>query len=165
LNKESSSSGLSAGQTVLLVEDTESDSALFLHVARQAIPEAIILTVGTAAEAMQCLEGVGKYADRAQFPVPTMVFVDLGLPDMPGEQLVKWIRKQPQFKRLLIAVFSGGTSVGLLSELYRWGADSFLLKTSNTKELAANLRELTSYWVQRGLLLKPPGDAPASSNS
>jgi CheY-like chemotaxis protein len=151
-------------KTILLVEDNPGDTALFLIAAREACPKATIVTVATAGEATQCLEGTGKYTDRKEFPLPVMAFVDLGLPDISGQDLIKWIRKQPQFKKLPIAVFTGATDARVLADLYRWGADSFLLKTPEIKELAMNLRELTAYWLERGLVATSPCLAPASNN-
>jgi CheY-like chemotaxis protein len=95
------------GDTILLVEDNADDAALFAAAARKARPKATLLTISTGSEAVQYFEGRGKFTDRKRFSPPTMAFIDLALPDLPGEQLIKWIRNQPQFKRLLLAVLTG----------------------------------------------------------
>lgn len=154
-----------AKQTILLVEDSCDDSLVFQAAAIKVWPGATVLQVNTAEEAIHYFEGAGKYADRKAFPLPTMAFIDLALPDMSGQDLVKWIRKQPQFKRLLVAVITGTTDVHIFSELYRWGADSFVLKTSNNAELVLNLSELTAYWSDRGLMDTSPPTYASSESS
>jgi DNA-binding response OmpR family regulator len=153
------------GHTILLIEDHEGDAALFAAAARRVCPKATLLTLRTADEAMLYFDGSGKYADRKLFPVAAMAFIDLGLPGMPGEKLIKWIRAQTQFQKLLIAVYTYGSDVHRLAELYRWGADSFLLKTHDLKELSSSLSELTAYWLQRGLFATAACDPPSGGKN
>jgi CheY-like chemotaxis protein len=141
---------------ILLVEDHSGDTAVFATAVRKVCPQATLVTLSTSDEAIHYFEGSGKYADRKKFPLPDIAFIDLKLPGMSGEQLIKWIRGRPEFQKLSIAVLTGTADARQLSDLYRWGADSFLLKSSDINELASNLRELTGYWLQRGLITAKP---------
>jgi CheY-like chemotaxis protein len=149
------------GSTILLVEDHDGDAMLFAIAARKAAPEANLQIAASSGEAMEYFEGRGKYADRRQFPAPDMAFIDLDLPGEPGQQLIQWIRKQEPFQKIPIAVVHGGLDVRPLADLYRWGADSFLLKSHDLAQVSGDLRDLTSFWLQRGLLSREPGGAAA----
>jgi DNA-binding response OmpR family regulator len=144
------------GKTILLVEDDDNDAMLFAVALRKACRNATLVTLSTADETIQYLQGIGKFADRKAFPLASAAFIDLSLPGMSGEQLIKWIRAQTQFQKLSLAVLTGTADARQLTELYRWGADSFLIKTPDLEELAARLRELTTYWLKRGLISVSP---------
>src|SRR5689334_6099632 len=120
--------------SILLVEDNISDVESFQRICRQVYPLASIQAVSRIDEAMKYCEGREQYSDRKQYPAPAIAFVDLALPDGQGSEFVKWLRKQPQYQKLLIVVFTGTSDLRQLSALYSWGADSFLLKTSDASE-------------------------------
>jgi two-component system response regulator len=153
------------GSTILLVEDHDGDATLFAIAVRKSCPQATLQIVTNTVKAMEYFEGRGKYADRKQFPAPAMAFVDLNLPGDPGQQLIHWIRKQEEFQKIPIAVLHSGRDARALKDLHRWGADSFLLKSHDLMELSNDLRDLTTFWLQRGLLSSEPGDSsPRSDN-
>ena len=147
---------MTGGKTILLVEDNDNDALLFAVAVRKTCRDTTLITCSTADEAVRYFQGLGRFADRKAFPLPLAVFTDLNLPGMSGEQLIKWIRAQSQFQKLCIAVLTGSADARELSELYSWGADSFLIKTPDLEELATRLRELTAYWLQRGLISVSP---------
>lgn len=131
---------------------------LFAIAARKTLPQVNLQIVTNAGDAMEYFGGGGKYADRKQFPAPDMAFIDLHLPGDPGQQLIQWIRKQEPCQSIPIAVFHDGLDVRPIADLYRWGADSFLLKSHDLVQVSSDLRDLTAFWSQRGLLSKAPGN-------
>ena len=48
-------------------------------------------------EAIAYLKGDGKFANRQEYPLPALVLLDLRLPQVPGLEVLKWIREQPAF--------------------------------------------------------------------
>src|SRR5690349_3544325 len=112
--------------TILLVEDSTEDYLLFKQAALKVYPQATIQTVPDFPSALHYLYGSGPYRDRELFPFPFSVFVDLTLPAIPGKVLVKWIREQHEFRKLLVVVMTGSRDGRDIAELYRLGANSFL---------------------------------------
>lgn len=49
--------------------------------------------------------------DQLQQQPPDIVLLDLNLPDMRGEQVLKWIRQQPELADLPVYVVSGSDLV------------------------------------------------------
>ncbi len=71
-------------QTILLVEDNEDDVFLFRFALESGRITNPVQVVMDGQEAMDYLAGAGKYADRAKFPLPVIVFLDLKLPYADG---------------------------------------------------------------------------------
>src|SRR5688500_20151783 len=51
-------------------------------------------------EAILYLKGVGIYSDRAHYPVPSLIIIDLSLPDGSGLAVLGWIRRQAEFDQV-----------------------------------------------------------------
>jgi DNA-binding response OmpR family regulator len=148
--------------TLLLVEDNTDDALLFTRVLQKVYPEVSLQVVADAMFAINYLQGTGPCADREQFPFPYAVVVDLTLPSVSGTHLVKWIREQDEYKKLLITAWTGSREGRDIAELYRLGANSFLVKTPEMDDLAADIREMHEFWTRMGLLANfapPPTDS------
>lgn len=63
------------------------------------------LTTGTAA--INYLAGNKPYNDRAKYPLPRVVFLDMKMPDISGLDVLRWISSQPDLRRLVVLVHSG----------------------------------------------------------
>lgn len=142
---------------ILLVEDSADDALLFKRAAQKVYPEAAIHAVEGVEEAIKYLEDVSEGGNPGKLPPPFCVFVDLALPKAPGKDLIKWIRAQPQFKKLLIVVLTGTGQMRDMRDLYRMGANSFLLKTPDAEDLTGALHEMNSYWIQQGAVSNSGG--------
>jgi len=92
--------------TILLVEDND-DDVFFMHraVNRSGI-ECALQIVRDGQQAIDYLKGQGQYADRDQYPLPTLVFLDLKLPYIHGFEVLEWIREQPNLKDLCTLILT-----------------------------------------------------------
>jgi DNA-binding response OmpR family regulator len=59
--------------------------------------------------AIEYLSGAGKYADRREYPLPSVVLLELNLPRVPGFEVLKWMRSRPDFAQTPVVVFSFST--------------------------------------------------------
>ena len=79
-------------KTILQVEDDPND-VLFLQKAMKKMGVANPIQVACdGQEAIDYLQGAGKFADRGKFPFPCLVLLDLKLPYVMGLEVLKWIR-------------------------------------------------------------------------
>jgi CheY-like chemotaxis protein len=138
--------------TLLLVEDDLNDAALFRLAFEKLYPQVQLETAYDAAEAMHCLHHSGRFREQPNYTFPYAVIVDLELPGISGTSLVRWMRLQSQFGKLLIAAWTGSRDGKDIAHLYRLGVNSFLVKASVPELLARDIREMHEFWQRMGLL-------------
>src|SRR5688572_32346687 len=85
---------------ILLAEDNENDISVLRRAFRQARLPALIHEVSDGDEAIEYLEGKGKYARRDEFPVPDLLLLDLKMPRRSGLEVISWVRRQPHLSAL-----------------------------------------------------------------
>lgn len=140
---------MSQPDTILLVEDNE-DDAFFM---KQALKDAEIANpfqhVEDGQAAIDYLAGTGKYADRQQYPLPMVVFLDLKLPFKTGHEVLQWIRAQPQFQKLVVIVLTSSSEPVDLKRSYQLGANSFVVKPPTPDQLLDLAQAFKLWWLRQ----------------
>ena len=131
---------------VLVAEDDPND-ILLLNLARtnHQVP-AKFLVVRDGDQALEYLQGKHQYADRAAFPFPDMLLLDLKMPGLNGIEVVRWLRKQPRCAHLPAVIMSGSGLEKDVKEAYLAGANTYFRKPSSVADLAALLQAFALYW-------------------
>src|ERR1700760_4503469 len=93
--------------TILLVEDSSEDASLVMLAFKKWRITNPIQVVTDGEQAVEYLSGKGKYTDREKFPLPCLALLDLNLPQMPGAEVLQWVRSQAELANLPIVVLSG----------------------------------------------------------
>ncbi|MDB6123318.1 MAG: response regulator receiver protein [Pedosphaera sp.] len=128
-----------------MVEDNLEDAEFFqraLIASRIANP---VRHVENGLEAVAYLEGRGKYADRAEYPVPCVMFTDLKMPLMNGFELLEWLKDKPEFSLMPVIVFTSfkGEEV---QRVYALKTDFFLAKTASLDDFIQSIRDASENW-------------------
>jgi CheY-like chemotaxis protein len=146
---------------ILLVDDNPHDVVLIrLAFRRVGIIDTIHL-VKDGDEAMRYIRGEGAYIDRQQFPVPTLVLLDLKMPQTSGFEVLRWIREQPKLAGVVIVVMSGSKNDADIERAYALGANSYLVKPSRFEEMVKMMESLKDYTVwSRNHRVGTSGHAP-----
>jgi CheY-like chemotaxis protein len=141
--------------TVLYVEDEEGD-AHFMKQAfrRNGLAERIRL-VRDGRAAIDYLSGAREYSDRETYPVPALVLLDLNLPQVPGFQVLKWIRNHPDYARTPVVVFTSSTREDDRVKARELGAHDFIAKPSSWLGFVQVVETLKATW-----LAQTPNGAP-----
>ena len=85
---------------ILLAEDREDDILLIQQAfARAHIPNPLYV-VRDGEELILYLKGDGKFSNRAEYPLPGLLLLDLKMPRVNGFEVLKWIREQPTLAAL-----------------------------------------------------------------
>ncbi|MGH7868854.1 MAG: response regulator [Candidatus Dormibacteraceae bacterium] len=137
------------GSTALfLVVEDNADDVLLL---RRAFTKGRWLNplhiVSRAEEAVEYLTGVGRYADRAGFPMPAVVLLDLKLPGMSGHEFLRWIRSRAEFRALRVVVVSSSDDMRDVNEAFKSGADSYIIKPTDFDAFEQFSLTLGGYWT------------------
>jgi len=132
---------------ILLVEDRDDD----VYLVRRALAKAGVsnpfFVVENGEEALAYLEGLGKYRNRDEYPLPDIMLLDLRMPRMDGYEVLRAVRSKPEFKSLRIIVLTTSEDLQDVNQAYDLGANSFLVKPLEFENYAAMMRTLTSFWL------------------
>jgi CheY-like chemotaxis protein len=99
---------------------------------------------------MDDLLGAGRYHDRAVYPVPQVILLDLKMPRVNGFELLHWLRHEsPGDLRLLpIVIMSSSDMEEDVRRAYALGANSYLVKPIDWKSFDERMQALGIYWAQ-----------------
>lgn len=135
-------------RTVLLVEDDPADVALLERAFEKAGINASLKIAGDGEEAQAYLAGHGPFADRARFPLPNLVLLDIKMPRRSGMEVLEWIRKQKEFRSLPVVMLTSSRQAVNLRLAYDLGANSYLVKPVGFERLLETVRTFDAYWLQ-----------------
>ncbi len=136
--------------TILLVEDNEEDAFLLRRALRMEKIDVALQVAEDGQEAIEYLDGVGKYADRTQHPFPNLVLLDLKLPYVHGFEVLAWAATQPACKDLRFIIL---TSSG--EERDRDKAEQFGIKSYFTKPPTKDLTVAVAKALQEICAVEP----------
>ncbi len=156
LGKESfgQSQSQSPGKVVLLIEDSEDDIFFMQRAWKQANVMFPLQVVRDGQQAQDYLSGSGKYSDRKAHPMPCLVLLDWKLPYVMGAEVLRWIRDRPATRTLPVLVLSSSVQKSDIDSAYRIGANAYLEKPSNQRNLAALIELIKPFWL--GAIQRPP---------
>jgi CheY-like chemotaxis protein len=120
---------------ILHVEDDENDAILFRKACERVGLPAQIRRVESADYAKAYLVGEGEYANRAEYPLPQIVVLDLKMPRMDGFEFLKWLRQTEVFAKLPVLVFTASISREDKSRALAEGANSYFVKPASFEAL------------------------------
>ena len=142
--------------TILLVEDNNSDATLVRRALSRAQIGHHLHAVNNGEDAIAYLAGTGFYANRQLYQVPVLVLLDIELPCISGLEVLTWIRAQDHLRHLQVVILSGSGDPGDIAKALALGADSFLAKTGDFKEVVQFVKAFWDFWH----LVEPPIDLP-----
>ena len=141
--------------TILLVEDNPDDILLVQRAIKRLGVRANVAVVEHGDAAIDYLSGSGRYADRAQHPLPDVVLLDLKLPRRSGHEVLDWVRRQPALDATPVVIMTSSTEEADVRRAYRGRANSYLRKPVAFADLESVLQLLGTYWLATNVALTP----------
>jgi CheY-like chemotaxis protein len=133
-------------KAILLAEDLEDDEFFLMRVLREARLGNPIIVVRDGAEAIAYLKGEPPYDDRAKFPFPAILFLDLKMPRRHGQDVLRWLQTQPALGHLQVFVVSHYEDAETFKEIYAFGVKLFLNKPVKVGEINNLIRLFPGEW-------------------
>jgi DNA-binding response OmpR family regulator len=100
------------------------------------------------------LFGRDKYADRANYPLPGLILLDLKMPGIDGFAVLRQIKAAPVLKRLPVVILTSSKEEGDRTLSYDCGANSYLVKPVSFEGFLKVVRQIEGYWLV--LNIPPP---------
>lgn len=131
---------------ILLVEDNNMDVILTLDAFREAKLKNKVHVSRNGREALDYLFGVDKYADRNEYPLPSLILLDLKMPGIDGFEVLKQIKTSDILKRIPVIILTSSREEGDRALSYDIGANSYLLKPVSFDGFTDVVRKIDDYW-------------------
>ena len=146
---------------ILLAEDREDDILLIRQAFQKGGINVPLFVVRNGEEVVAYLRGEGKFFNRDEYPLPSLLLLDLKMPRMDGFEVLKWIRTQPGLNTLRVVVLTCSERIRDVNIAYNLGANSFLVKPMDFEHVVELTKILKDYWLR---LDKPPETYRESRN-
>jgi CheY-like chemotaxis protein len=135
-------------ELILLVEDNPADAWLFERGLKKAGVSTRVERLSSGDDAVAYLEGRAPYENRAAYPLPGIVVLDLKLPRRSGFEVLEWVRALPGALRLLpVVVMSSSSMPSDINRAYSLGANSYLTKPYGATEFTKLASAFRDYWL------------------
>lgn len=139
---------------ILLIEDSPMDIELTLNAFRERRLNNEIHVAAGGRKGLDYLLGHGEFADRAKFPFPDLILLDLKMPVIDGHEVLRQVKQIPVLKRIPVVVLSSSKEEGDRAVTYDNGANSYLVKPISFEGFLEVVSQIDSYWLS--LNVPPP---------
>ena len=133
---------------VLLVEDQPDQASLVREALKEASDFNLLQVLSSGEEAIAYLAGEGRFADRATYPFPFLMLLDLNMPGIGGFGVLRWLQTRPDVnEKLHTVVLSSVQSskeielAGELGAKHFWVKSDWMLLCQKIRDLRASLND------------------------
>lgn len=134
---------------VILMADDDADDRLL---AQDAMQESRVLNelhfVEDGAQLLNYLRGDGNFSDRALYPMPGLILLDLNMPKMDGREALAEIKADRRLRRIPVVILTTSKAEEDMVKGYDLGAASYITKPVTFDALVELMRTLGKYWVE-----------------
>ena len=134
---------------ILMVEDRDDDVVLIKRAFQRANVTTAMQVVRDGEEAIAYLSGLGKYSNRAEYPLPWLTLLDLKMPGIDGFEVLEWVRNRSGLDSLVVVVLTSSDETRDVEDAYRLGANSFMVKPPDLDRATDFAGMIDQYWLQR----------------
>src|SRR5689334_21450560 len=132
---------------ILLAEDNDDDITMMRRAFKKANFLNPLYVVENGEQAIAYLKGEGKYASREEYPLPSLLLLDLKMPRKNGFDVLEWIRQQPGLRRLRIVVLTTSDAPQDIDRAYELGANAFMTKPLDQAHFVELTDAIKGYWL------------------
>ncbi|MGV8834607.1 response regulator [Cellvibrio sp.] len=134
---------------IILMADDDADDRLL---AQEAMHESRVLNelhfVEDGVQLLSYLRGDDDFSDRALYPMPGLILLDLNMPKMDGREALAEIKADPRLRRIPVVILTTSKAEEDMVKGYDLGAASYITKPVTFDALVELMRTLGKYWVE-----------------
>lgn len=148
---------------ILVAEDDEHHRFVLKRVFKAIDIEARLHFVNDGQDLLDYLEHAGRHAEPGVAPWPDLVLVDLHMPRLDGITALQTMRARRHMRTVPTIVFSSSDRPHHIDSAYASGANAYLVKVGDFKELVGHLRGMATFWLRAARLPRKPGPDAATA--
>ncbi len=137
---------------VLVVDDNPDDADLTLRALRKAGMGRHLRWAEGGAAALNLLQAAGV-PGSAPHSLPRLILLDLKMPGMDGLEVLQSIKSLTALQRIPVVMLTTSSEPADIDRAYALGANSFLVKPVELRQLEAQVVQAGAYWM---LANQPP---------
>ena len=130
-------------ETILLAEDNDDDVTMFQIAFNRATLPHVLRVVPDGQEAIEWLQGAGKYADRQAYPMPALLLTDIKMPRKNGFDVLQFVRETTAVAKLPVVILSSSDEPKDVKRAYDGGATTYFVKTPLFENVIHFIRTVT----------------------
>lgn len=113
---------------ILLAEDDANDAFFMRRALQKAEIECPLQVVTDGQQAVDYLSGQGQFSDREQFPLPSIILLDLKMPFLDGFEVLSWVGSQTSLKNIPVVVLTSSAEERDRRKAAELGAKAYFVK-------------------------------------
>jgi len=131
--------------TILQVEDTRSDAVLTAAALTAGGIPHVIHVVNDGKKAIAFLQHGPGYADS---PRPDLILLDLGLPGLSGQEVLRFIKGDEILQTIPVVVFTTVDTDVSQQMAYKLHANSYVVKPMDLPAFTHIIQSIAAYWSE-----------------
>ena len=126
---------------LLIVEDNPDQAALIQAAFKTGLAQSKTHLVFYGWEAQAYLNRESPYHDWNQFPAPSLIVLDLGLPDITGFEILEWMAESKWLAKIPVIVFTASEDPEHEQRAYELGVRRYMRKLDDYGALVEAAKE------------------------
>ncbi len=126
---------------ILIVEDNPDQAALIQAAFKTSLAQSKTHLVFYGWEAQAYLNRESPYHDWTRYPAPSLIVLDLGLPDITGFEILKWMAESKWLEKIPVIVFTASEDPEHERRAYALGIRKYMRKPDDYGALVDAAKE------------------------
>ncbi len=132
---------------VLMAEDDADDRLMVEEAWNEVQSPHDLRFVEDGEELLDYLHHRGSYHDSKKSPRPSLILLDLNMPKVDGWQAVKFIKTDPELKRIPVVIVSTSGEYDDVVQAYDLGVNGYITKSLTFDGVVETIKALNDYWL------------------
>lgn len=131
---------------ILLVEDNEADIKLTRIAFENSNEKVKIHVARDGEEAIDYIEAKNKFSDKAKYPYPELILLDINLPKFDGLTILQKIKSSDEYKKVPVIMLSSSAYDDDIERSYKYGASGYIQKPVDLDHFYELINGFNYYW-------------------
>jgi two-component system response regulator len=134
---------------IILIEDNLQDIEMILDAFKEHNKIYKVQVLNDGAEALDYFFGPQRYIYEASTQFSKLILLDLKLPKVNGFEVLGRLKSDERTKQIPVAIFTSSNEYVDRVQCYALGANSYIVKPSDSEVFSRFAADIGSYWLAR----------------